>query len=246
MKLDAIIRADPAVEFLNTTVGAGGLTRPRTTPRMFIGLKPKAERDPAPVVMARLRQKTSQVPGMQTFFQSIQNLNVGGRSSKSQYQYTLQSSDIDRLYTIAPEMRNKIAQIPGLLDVTTDLYIKNPQMTVEIDREKAAVYGIGTDQIRNQLFNAFGVAADRHHLQTVERLPDHPGGAAALPAIRQPNQGAPTEPGLLRLPNAIRSYGVYLWDSVWPAGLAVFYPMQNPVPFGEVVLSAAVLVGIEL
>ncbi len=53
-------------------------------------------------------------------------------------------------------MRNKIAQIPGLLDVTTDLYIKNPQMTIEIDREKAAVYGIGADQIRNQLFNAFG------------------------------------------------------------------------------------------
>ena len=63
---------------------------------MFIGLKPKAERDPAPVMIARLRQKTSQIPGMQTFFQSIQNLNVGGRISKSQYQYTLQSSDIEQ------------------------------------------------------------------------------------------------------------------------------------------------------
>jgi HAE1 family hydrophobic/amphiphilic exporter-1 len=155
-KLDTIIRADPAVEFLNTTVGAGGPNPTANYTRMFIGLKPKSERDPAQVVMGRLRQKTSQVPGMQTFFQSIQNLNVGGRSSKSQYQYTLQSSDIDRLYTIAPELRNKIAEVPGLLDVTTDLYIKNPQMTIEIDREKAAVYGIGTDQIRNQLFNAFG------------------------------------------------------------------------------------------
>ena len=93
---------------------------------------------------------------MQTFFQSIQNLNVGGRISKSQYQYTLQSSDIERLYAIAPEMRDKIAQIPGLLDVTTDLYIKNPELSIEIDREKAAVYGITADQIRNQLFNAFG------------------------------------------------------------------------------------------
>lgn len=155
-KLDAIVRADPAVEFLNTTVGAGGPNPTANYGRMFIGLKPKSQRDPAPVVIARLRQKTSQVPGMQAFFQSIQNLNVGGRISKSQYQYTLQSSDIDRLYTIAPEMRDKIAQIPGLLDVTTDLYIKNPQLTVEIDREKAAVYGITADQIRNQLFNAFG------------------------------------------------------------------------------------------
>jgi HAE1 family hydrophobic/amphiphilic exporter-1 len=156
MKLDAIIRADPAVEFLNTTVGAGGPNPTANYTRMFIGLKPKDQREAAPVVIARLRQKTSQVPGMQSFFQSIQNLNVGGRTSKSQYQYTLQSSDIERLYTVAPEMRNKIAQIPGLLDVTTDLYIKNPQMTVEIDREKAAVYGIGADQVRNQLFNAFG------------------------------------------------------------------------------------------
>ena len=155
-KLDAIVRADPAVEFLNTTVGAGGPNPTANYGRMFIGLKPKAERDPAPVIIARLRQKTSQVPGMQTFFQSIQNLNVGGRISKSQYQYTLQSSDIERLYAIAPEMRDKIAQIPGLLDVTTDLYIKNPELSIEIDREKAAVYGITADQIRNQLFNAFG------------------------------------------------------------------------------------------
>jgi HAE1 family hydrophobic/amphiphilic exporter-1 len=155
-KLDAIVRADPAVEFLNTTVGAGGPNPTANYGRMFIGLKPKDQREAAPIVIARLRQKTSQVPGMQAFFQSIQNLNVGGRISKSQYQYTLQSSDIDRLYTVAPEMREKIAQIPGLLDVTTDLYIKNPQLTVEIDREKAAVYGIGADQIRNQLFNAFG------------------------------------------------------------------------------------------
>lgn len=155
-KLDAIVRADPAVEFLNTTVGAGGFTQTANYGRMFIGLKPRRERDPAPVVIQRLRQKAAEVPGLQTFFQSIQNLNVGGRISKSQYQYTLQSGDTDALYGIAPELRDKIARIPGLLDVTTDLYIKNPELTVEIDREKAAVYGIGVDQIRNQLFNAFG------------------------------------------------------------------------------------------
>ncbi len=106
--------------------------------------------------MARLRQKATQVPGMQAFFQSIQNLNIGGRPSKSQYQYTLQSGDTESLYRLAPEMRDKIAKVPGLLDVTTDLYIKNPQMTVDIDREKAAVYGITVDQVRNQLYNAYG------------------------------------------------------------------------------------------
>jgi len=151
-----IIRADPAVEFVNSTVGSGGPNPTANYGRLFVGLKPKKERDPAPVVMARLRQKALQVPGLQAFFQSIQNLNIGGRPSKSQYQYTLQSGDTESLYRLAPEMRDRIAQVPGLLDVTTDLYIKNPQLTVEIDREKAAVYGVTADQIRNQLFNAYG------------------------------------------------------------------------------------------
>jgi HAE1 family hydrophobic/amphiphilic exporter-1 len=155
-KLDAIVRADPAVEFLNTTVGAGGFGALANESRMFIGLKPRAERQSAEVVIGRLRQKTAQVPGLRAFFTSIQNLNVGGRSARSQFQYTLQSSDLERLYAIAPEMKEKITQIPGVLDVNDDLEIKNPQMTVEIDREKAAVYGVGADQIRNQLFNAFG------------------------------------------------------------------------------------------
>ncbi len=151
-----VLRSDPAVEFVNSTVGSGGPNPTANYGRLFIGLKPKDQRDAAPVVMARLRQTALQVPGLQAFFQSIQNLNIGGRPSKSQYQYTLQSGDTDTLYRVAPEMRDKIAQVPGLQDVTTDLYIKNPQLTVEIDREKAAVYGVTADQIRNQLFNAYG------------------------------------------------------------------------------------------
>ena len=155
-ELADILSRDPAVEYINSTVGAGGPNPTTNNGRLFIALKPRKERDSATVVMARLRQKATQVPGMQAFFQSIQNLNIGGRPSKSQYQYTLQSGDTELLYRLAPEMRNKIAQVPGLLDVTTDLYIKNPQMTVDIDREKAAVYGITVDQVRNQLYNAYG------------------------------------------------------------------------------------------
>ncbi len=151
-----ILSADPAVDYINSTVGAGGPNPTANFGRLFIALKPRKERDPAAVVMARLRQKATQVPGMQAFFQSIQNLNIGGRPSKSQYQYALQSGDIESLYRLAPEMRDKIAKVPGLLDVTTDLYIKNPQMTVDIDREKAAVYGVTVDQVRNQLYNAYG------------------------------------------------------------------------------------------
>src|SRR5206468_11267437 len=90
------------------------------------------------------------------YFQNVQNINITGRITKSEYQDTLQSSDTDLLYKVAPEMRDKIARIEGLRDVTTDLYIKNPQMTIEVDREMAAVYGITIDQRRQELFNAFG------------------------------------------------------------------------------------------
>src|SRR6266567_2626743 len=151
-----VLKADPAVDYINSTVGSGGPNPTANYGRLFIALKPQKQRDGAIAVIGRLRQKATQIPGMQVFFQSIQNLNIGGRPSKSQYQYTLQSGDTEALYRLAPDMRDKIAKVPGLLDVTTDLYIKNPQMTVDIDREKAAVYGITVDQVRNQLYNAYG------------------------------------------------------------------------------------------
>jgi hydrophobic/amphiphilic exporter-1 (mainly G- bacteria), HAE1 family len=151
-----ILKSDPAIEYINSTVGSGGPNPTANYGRLFIALKPQKSRDKLATIVGRLRQKAREIPGMQAFFQPIQNLNIGGRISKSQYQYVLQSGDTESLYRFAPEMRDKIEKIPGLLDVTTDLYIKNPQMTVEIDREKAAVYGVTVEQVRNQLYNAYG------------------------------------------------------------------------------------------
>jgi HAE1 family hydrophobic/amphiphilic exporter-1 len=151
-----VVRADPAVDYVNSTVGAGGPNATGNAGRLFVVLKPKKEREPAPAIIQRLRQKVAAVPGIATRFQSIQNINIGGRISKGEYQYTLQSGDTEALYGIAPELRDKIAKIPGLSDVATDLYLKNPQVLVEIDREKASRYGISPDLIRNQLFNAYG------------------------------------------------------------------------------------------
>jgi HAE1 family hydrophobic/amphiphilic exporter-1 len=152
----AVIRQDKAVNYVNSTVGVGGPNSTTNYGRIFIVLHPKSERDPAPVVIQRLRRAAAGVPGMKTGFRVIQNINIGGRITKGEYQYTLQSGDTEALYRIAPELRDKIAQVQGLQEVETDLYIKNPQMTVEIDREKAAVYGITPDQIRQELFNAYG------------------------------------------------------------------------------------------
>jgi len=151
-----IVRKDPAVAYVNSTVGAGGPNTVGNSGRMLVALKPRKERDSLATITARLRKNANIVPGIRIFFQPIQNINLGGKLDKSQYQYTLQSNDTATLYRLAPELRDKIAQIPGLLDVTTDLYIKNPQITIQVDREKSAVYGLSVDQVRQELYNAFG------------------------------------------------------------------------------------------
>jgi HAE1 family hydrophobic/amphiphilic exporter-1 len=155
-KVAEIVRRDPAVDYVNSTVGAGGPNNLGNNGRMLVALKPRKERGNLSEIVQRLRRDANVVPGLQIFFQPIQNINLGGRLNKSQYQYTLQSNETDTLYRVAPEMRDKVAKLPGLLDVTTDLYVKNPQITVEIDRERAAVYGVSIDQVRQELYNAFG------------------------------------------------------------------------------------------
>jgi len=152
-----VVRADPAVAYVNSTVGSGGPNQVGNSGRMLVALKPRKERDSLPVILARLRQTANVVPGLAIYFQPIQNINLGGRLAKSQYQYTLQSNDTATLYRVAPELREKISKIPGLLDVTADLYVTNPQVTIDVDREKAAVYGVTVDQVRQELYNAFGV-----------------------------------------------------------------------------------------
>jgi len=152
-----IIGKDKAVEYVNSTVGVGGPNSTNNTGRLFVALKPKKERgESSDVVIARLRTAANSVVGTRTYFRQIQNINLGGRISKGEYQYTMQSTETDVLYKASDEMLHKIAELPFLRDVNSDLYIKNPQLSIEVDREKAAVYGISVDQIRQELYNAFG------------------------------------------------------------------------------------------
>ncbi len=156
-QIAAIVQQDPAVAYVNSTVGTGGPNPTNNTGRMFIALKPRDQRtESATQVIQRLRGKANTVTGMRAYFQAVQNINITGRISKSEYQYTLQSSDTDALFAAAPQLAERIAKIPALRDVTTDLYIKNPQMMIEVDRSAAAVYGISVDQVRQELFNCFG------------------------------------------------------------------------------------------
>jgi HAE1 family hydrophobic/amphiphilic exporter-1 len=152
-----LLRTDPGVDYINSTVGAGGPNPTNNNGRLFIALKPRSERkENSTAIIQRLRGKANSLTGVQTFFQNVQNINITGRISKSEYQYTMQSSDIPALYSVGPEMLDKIQKLPGLRDVTGDLYVKNPQMTLDIDRAATAVYGVTVDQVRQELYNCFG------------------------------------------------------------------------------------------
>ncbi|MGE4166807.1 MAG: efflux RND transporter permease subunit [Xanthobacteraceae bacterium] len=155
-KVADIVRKDPAVDYINSTVGSGGPNSLPNSGRMLIALKSRDERGALKDVIGRLRAKSNAVPGIRIFFQPIQNIRLGGRLNKSEFQYTLQSNDTEALYHFAPIMQEKMEKVASLRDVTTDLYIKNPQVTIEVDREKASIYGVTIDQVRQELYNAFG------------------------------------------------------------------------------------------
>ncbi|MFG1395609.1 efflux RND transporter permease subunit [Roseixanthobacter pseudopolyaromaticivorans] len=151
------VREDPSVAYLVSTAGATGVSRTTNTGRLFVALKPRAERSKnATQIIQDLRKRMAVIPGVNVFFQPVQNINIGGVASKSQYQYTLQSSDTAALYTAAPALLDRLAELPGLRDVTSDLQISNPQLTIDLDKDKAAALGITEAQLRDALYTQFG------------------------------------------------------------------------------------------
>ena len=152
-----IIRADPNVQDVISFIGANGFSPALNNGRVFIQLKPFDQRKlSVNQIIQELRPKTAAVPGMRIFFQPLQNIQLGGRLSKSQYQYTVQDADLPELYHYAPLMQEHISQVPGILDVNSDLQLLNRQAVVSIDRDKASRLGITVDQVRSTLNNAFG------------------------------------------------------------------------------------------
>src|SRR5262250_777992 len=125
MKVVDIIRKDPAVDYISSSVGPGGINPTMNKGRLSIALKPRAERkESATEVIQRMRRTANVVPGISIIFQAVQNIpKLDGRITQAEYQYTLQSSDTEALYRVAPEMTAKLAQIEGLRDVKSDLAI---------------------------------------------------------------------------------------------------------------------------
>lgn len=148
----AIVLNDPAVARVNSIVGGGEANRGR----MFAPLKPRSERESAEVVQARLRKNTNVVPGFSAFPNMPQNLNLGGRPSPTNYQYTINSVDKDELYAFAPKLESAMRGLPGLIDVNSDYQRGSRQAFVEIDRDAAARLGVPVEAIRRVLLAAYG------------------------------------------------------------------------------------------
>jgi len=155
-EVSAIVRKDKAVAYVLSTTGGGG--NGANTARLFIALKPQDQRDTAQDVARRLRRGTAVVPGIDAYYQAVQNIQIGGRSAKADIQYTLQSADLNTLIAQVPGLVERLKKRPELRDVTTDLELSNPELIVDIDRDRAAALGVNVDDIRSTLYNSFGVA----------------------------------------------------------------------------------------
>ena len=151
-----IINADPNVEASMGFIGASPFNPSLNVGRATIALKPFGKRKPADEVVRGLRPKLQSVVGVKVFVQNVPVIRIGGSLTKSPYQYVLQGASTEQLYRWAPMIEAKLRTLPELVDVTTDLQITRPQVTVEIDREKASSVGVTPQQISSALNLAFG------------------------------------------------------------------------------------------
>jgi hydrophobic/amphiphilic exporter-1 (mainly G- bacteria), HAE1 family len=160
LQVAKIVLEDPDVASAGVNVGlmgqnaAGG----SNTGRMFVELKPREDRErTVDEVIAGLRPKLAQVPGIRSFLVNQPPINLGGGGqNRALYQFTMQDSDTSELYRWAPVLESRIRQLPGFEDVSSDLQVNNPQVTVEMDRDKLSTLGLTAGQVENALYNAYG------------------------------------------------------------------------------------------
>ncbi|QIR35360.1 efflux RND transporter permease subunit [Tolypothrix sp. PCC 7910] len=152
-----IVRRNPNVEVINSSVGAGGANATANSGRIFVKLKPHSERhESADEVANQLRPKLTGIPGIRAFVQNPPSIRLGGQQTKALYQFGLSSPNLQDLYQYAPALETKLRQMSELQDVNSDLQIKNPQINVQVNREQAATLGLTANQIETTLNNAYG------------------------------------------------------------------------------------------
>src|SRR5215468_10062588 len=151
-----VIGSSPYVVNYMSTVGGGGVNAALNSGRIFALLKPRSQRPHVDQIIEELRPKLMQIPGINVYLQNLPPIRIGGQLTKSQYQITLQSPDTAELYQYAPQVEQRLRALPQLQDVTSDLQVKNPQVTVNIDRDKAAALNVDPRTLEDALYSAYG------------------------------------------------------------------------------------------
>jgi multidrug efflux pump len=156
-----IVQHDPAVQSVvgYTGSGSGGSSAQINTGTVYVSLRPLSQRDPMPVVMARLRRALSRVPGGRLFLQPVQDIVVGGRSSNAQYQYTVMGDSTAEVYAWAPKLMAAMQKDPTFVDVNSDQQQKGLETNLAVDRSTASRLGLTMYQIDNTIYDAFGQRA---------------------------------------------------------------------------------------
>jgi multidrug efflux pump len=150
-RVTRVVLADPGVDTVSSYLGSGNNSR------MFIALKPLAERKVAvEEIVGRLRKQTGQIEGVRVFMQGMQDIRVGGRTSKAQYQFALQSPDLNELNTWAPKVLSALRKLPMLRDVTSDQQTGGLKMNVVVDRDTAHRLGVNLAEVDAALYDCFG------------------------------------------------------------------------------------------
>ncbi len=176
-----ILIQDPNIDtFYSSTGGMGGYSGASSTGRFMINLKPRRQRELSVTeIINRLRPKVSNFPGLRVFMTVPQAIRIGGRMSKSGYDFTLYGPDTQELYAEAPKLERLMARLPGLLDVSSDLQIKTPRVNITLDRDRAAALNLNWMSIANTLYDAFGprlastiYAPTNQYRVLLEMLPD--------------------------------------------------------------------------
>src|ERR1700687_2611679 len=185
MEIDRILLSDPNVEYVMSQVGSNSRTMNQGI--ISVRLKPRAERPQVEQVIQELRPKLAVVPGMNVFMRNDPPIRIGGIQSKALYQFTLQGADLKSLYKAAQEFQSKLKALPGLVDVTSDLQIRNPQVNVTIDRDNASAMGVTANQVEEALYSAYGqrqvstiFAPDDQYQVILELLPQYQRDANAI------------------------------------------------------------------
>jgi HAE1 family hydrophobic/amphiphilic exporter-1 len=153
-RLASIISKDPNVLHVFQAVGGGRGTY--NTGRIFFSLKPQGERPKMEKIMQTLSQEAKQVEGIRIFMQPVQNIQTGGRLSKALYQYTLQGTDLDELYSWSDKFTKEMSKLNGFLDVSSDMQLKSLTALLTLDQDRAASVGVDYGDLRKTLYNAFG------------------------------------------------------------------------------------------